>query len=197
MRSTLPTSHGFRPLPDPSAPAYINPLPPSGESHFEANFAFTGTYDCSPFLCVRAALAYRAALGGEAAIRAYCETLAREGGARVAAVLGTEVLDNRTRTMGRCFFANVRLPVDLATCVRVADGRVKEEEVPALVKNWVAKTMVFEYGGFQALIEYGGGWWARLSAMVYLEMADFEWAAGVLKKVSERVEKGDWLEAKV
>ncbi|KAB2577923.1 Hercynylcysteine sulfoxide lyase [Lasiodiplodia theobromae] len=208
MRSTLPTSHGFVPLPDPDAAGeepYINPLPPSGESAFEGNFAFTATLDNSPLLCVSAALAYRQSLGGEAAIRTYCETLARDGGARVAALLGTEVLDNATRTMGRCFFANVRLPLALAVCEEAAaaaapqrerEGKraIAKAEVPALVKNWAARTMVKDYGGFQALIEYGGGWWARLSAMVYLEMADFEWAAGVLKKVCERAERGEWMD---
>ncbi|KAL0264749.1 hypothetical protein SLS55_000700 [Diplodia seriata] len=204
MRSTLPTSHGFIPLPDPAAPAYINPLPPSGESDFEANFAFTGSGDFTPFLCVPAALAYRESLGGEAAIRAYCENLAREGGRRAAQILGTELLDNSSNTLSRCFFANVRLPLALEACEAAAEkaaaAREKEgkrvvtkAEVPALVKNWAAATMVREYGGFQALIEYGGGWWARLSAMVYLEVADFEWAAGVLKEVCERAERGEWL----
>ncbi|OJD32002.1 aminotransferase family protein [Diplodia corticola] len=205
MRSTLPTSHGFRPLPDPtSTDPYINPLPPSvSESDFVANFAFTGSGDCTPFLCVGAALAYRASLGGEAGIRHYCEGLAREGGQRAAKILGTEVLDNATRTMGACFFANVRLPLSLAKCEDVAKARAKarggdvvlaEAEVLARVKNWAAGVMVREYGGFQALIEYGGGWWSRLSAMVYLEVADFEWAAGVLKEVCERAERGEWLD---
>ncbi|EOD49103.1 putative aminotransferase family protein [Neofusicoccum parvum UCRNP2] len=205
IRSTLPTSHGFSPRPVPGAPASINPLPPTGESNFESNFAFTGSGDWSPFLCVGAALAYRASLGGEAAVRSYCSALARQGGARAAALLGTEVLENGAGTLGRCFFANVRLPLDLAACEALAVARAAEraaagkkavarEEVPALVKNWAARTMVMEYGGFQALIEYGGGWWARLSAMVYLEVADFEWAAGVLKKVCERAEEGEWLD---
>ncbi|EKG14199.1 Aminotransferase class V/Cysteine desulfurase [Macrophomina phaseolina MS6] len=205
MRSTLPTSHGFVPRPDPtSTDPYINPLPPSSaeESAFEENFGFFGSRDNSPFLCVAAALEYRRSLGGEQAIRSYCEALAREGGARVAALLGTEVMDNATHTLSRCFFANVRLPVTLAACETAAEVAAAERrkkavdraQVPSLVKNWVARTLVFEYGGFQALIEYGGGWWVRLSAMVYLEMADFEWAAGVLKEVCKRLERGEWLE---
>ncbi|KAF8162479.1 pyridoxal phosphate-dependent transferase [Mycena galopus ATCC 62051] len=201
MRSTLPTSHGFAPLRLPGAPATINPLPPTGESYFEENFAFTGSSDWSAFLCVASALDYRASLGGEAAIRTYCETLAREGGARAAQLLGTEVLENQAGTLGKCFFANVRLPLDLAACEALAAAReaagkkaVGREEVPSLVKNWVAQTTAKDYGGFQAVIEYGGGWWSRLSAVVYVEMADFEWAAGVLKKVCERAEEGQWLD---
>ncbi|KAF7344184.1 putative aminotransferase family protein [Mycena venus] len=205
MRSTLPTSHGFLPRPLPGALPTINPLPPTGESLFEENFAFTGTSDWSPFLCIAPALVYRAALGGEAAIRTYCETLAREGGLRVAALLGTEVLENKTGTLGKCFFANVRLPLDLSVCEALAAVKAEEREtagkkavrreaVPGLVKHWALRTMAKEYGGYQALIEYGGGWWARLSTMVYLEMADFEWAAGVLKKICERAEKGEWLD---
>ncbi|KAF7343030.1 putative aminotransferase family protein [Mycena venus] len=186
MRSTVPTSHGFLP---------------------RQNFAFVGSDDWSPFLCVEPALAYRAALGGEAAIRTYCETLAREGGLRVAALLGTEVLENKAGTLGKCFFANVRLPLDLSACEalvaakageREAAGKkaVGREEVPGLVKNWAARMTAKEYGGVSGADRvWRGGWWVRLSAMVYLEMADFEWAAGVLKKICERAEEGEWLES--
>lgn len=195
MRSSLPTSHGFVPLPSPTGGPYVNPLPPSADSPFETQFAFTGSSDCTPVLCVPAALAYRDALGGDAAIHAYCTRLARDGGARVAALLGTEVLDNEAATLGRCFFANVRLPLSLAACEAQAQAKgVARDVVQAKVKAWAAEVMVREYGGFQALVEYGGGWWARLSAMVYLEMADFEWGAGVLKKICERVERGEWLD---
>jgi hypothetical protein len=31
-----------------------------------------------------------------------------------------------------------------------------------------------------------------LSGQVYLEMADFEWAAETLKKICARVEAGEW-----
>jgi selenocysteine lyase/cysteine desulfurase len=205
MRSTLPTSWGLPPLPaapgDPAITHYPRgPHTAADESWFERNFAFIGSGDFAPYLCVPAALEYRASIGGEAAIRAYCEALAREGGRKVAAVLGTEVLDNSTHTLTRCFLTNVRLPVSLAACQELAaraagEGRAApvRERVSATVKQWIERTTAREYHGFQAVFEYGGGWWVRLSAMVYVDMADFERTAAVLKEVAERAERGDWL----
>ncbi|KAI8636830.1 pyridoxal phosphate-dependent transferase [Parasitella parasitica] len=57
------------------------------------------TLDTSPYLCVEAALKYRESLGGEQAINDYCHGLAVKGGALVADILGTRVLENSTKTL--------------------------------------------------------------------------------------------------
>src|SRR6059058_1238395 len=53
IRTTYPTSHGFRTItsPDPSAPIR-NPLPPDGKSPFVSLFQFVATADNTPYYCV-------------------------------------------------------------------------------------------------------------------------------------------------
>ncbi|KAJ4364708.1 hypothetical protein N0V83_009305 [Neocucurbitaria cava] len=114
IRSTLPTSHGF----EPHSATIGSPFPksafvPGGKSKHTANFEFVGTIDNAPYLCVPAALAWRASLGGETAIRNYCQTLAQQGGQHVANSLGTEVMDNGSKTLTQCAMVNIRLPISL------------------------------------------------------------------------------------
>jgi selenocysteine lyase/cysteine desulfurase len=204
MRSTLPTSWGLPPLSTAPGPHHPRgPHTPADESAFERNFGFIGSGDFAPYLCVPAALEYRASLGGEAAIRDYCERLAREGGQKAAEMLGTEVLDNSTHTLTKCFFANVRLPISLSVCEELAakaeaEGKkaVAKDRVLATVGKWIERTTEAEYHSFQAVFGYRGGWWVRLGAVVYVEMADFEKTARALKEVSERAERGEWLGGK-
>jgi hypothetical protein len=59
------------------------------------------------------------------------------------------------------------------------------------VKQWMVQTLISDHKTFVMLFPYGNRFWARLSAQVYLEMEDFEWAAQTLKAVCERVAKGD------
>jgi selenocysteine lyase/cysteine desulfurase len=168
-----------------------NPLPPSKKSPYITNFEFVGTIDNAPYLCIPKGLEYRESIGGEAAIYAYNHKLAREAGQRVAKILGTEVLENKEGTLGNCCFTNVKLPLKLEEVISVAN--IKEIGVPVVV--WVGETLVKEYGTFMALIFYGNAWWVRLSAQIYLELEDFEWAAAKLKEVCERVMKGEFLQA--
>ncbi|KAF2401698.1 PLP-dependent transferase [Trichodelitschia bisporula] len=180
MRSTLPTSHGFEPAPREGVAAPKNPLPKSSKSTFVTNFEFVGTIDNAPYLCVPAALKYRAELGGEDAIYAYLEKLAREGGALVAKELGTEVLENKAGTLQRCAFANVRLPLARADVEKWAE-KGNEPGVEIRVIGHLERRAMDEFDTFFAICWYAGAWWVRLSAQVYLDIADFEWAASVLK----------------
>ncbi|KAI9868752.1 MAG: hypothetical protein M1813_004603 [Trichoglossum hirsutum] len=194
IRSSLPTSHGFIPL--PSAPTgdgitpIHSPFPPSGKSPFVTLFEFVGTIDNAPYLCIPAALRFRRDVcGGEDRIREYCTRLAREAGKLVADALGTEVLDNRTGTLTRCCFANVRLPLDVGT--DASRGHVLHADVPR-VTEYIARVLVDDYNTFIAVMFYAGNWWVRLSAQIYLELKDFEWCVGVLREVCERVRKREY-----
>ncbi|KAF1992214.1 PLP-dependent transferase [Aulographum hederae CBS 113979] len=214
LPSTLPTSHGYTPTPSSAStsPSKINnPLPPSTKSPFETNFEFVGTLDNTPYLCVPAALAWREKMGGEDAILTYCHALAEKAAYRMAELLGegSGVLQNEGGTLlGRCCLANVRLPLEPRRVIEVAAAAVKrkrgngdaevgeeigEGEIGGLVTSWMCRTFVDDYDTFMALIFYGGAWWIRISAQIYLEMKDFEWAAGVLKKMCERVMEGEFL----
>jgi len=195
MRSTLPTSHGF----EPANAKIASPLPKSAfvdakKSAYISNFEFVGTIDNTPYLCLPAALAWRENLGGEDVIREYCWTLAREGAKLLAKELGTEVLENETGTLGRCCLSNVRLPISVSGAKQYATkAGIDEAEVGGAVRDWMSKTLIDDYGTFMQSLFYGGAWWVRLSGQVYLEMGDMEWAAQTLKKVCERVEKGEWV----
>jgi selenocysteine lyase/cysteine desulfurase len=89
IRTCLPTSHGYQYLSAPPGPTCKTP--------FVHLFEFVTTIDYTPYICIHSALDFRKRIcGGEEEIRKYCWEMARVGGKRVAEVLGTEVLDNKT-----------------------------------------------------------------------------------------------------
>lgn len=192
IRTTLPTSHGFM----PSKGKINSPLPKSTDpkkTPFISNFEFVGSIDNAPYLCVPEGLKFRESLGGEKVIREYIQKLVYEGTHHIAKVLGTSVLDNSTQTLTQCCMANVLLPIDLVKAKEHAKAAVvEEEEVGGVVRDWISKVLIDDYNTFIPSLFFGDKWWARLSGQVYLEMADFEYSAGVLKEVCERVEKGEW-----
>jgi selenocysteine lyase/cysteine desulfurase len=189
IRSTLPTSHGFRPLPNNSG-SINNPLPPSTKSDFVTNFEFVGTIDNSPYICVPAALKFRESItwqgkSGEDAIVSFTQNQAREAGKLVAEILSTEVMQNQEGTLTRCSFANVRLPLDPTT---LAGG---DTQKAIKIAQWISATLVDEYNTFIAIIFYEGAYWVRLSAQIYLTRDDWKWAGDVLRQVCQRVSKGE------
>lgn len=149
-------------------------------------FDFVGTVDNTRYLCVPAALKFRQEVcGGEEAIMKYCVDLAREGGDRVASILGTEVMDDSAGTLRDCAFANIRLPLDVGE----GEGQIKAEQAD-LVAPWIARQAVDLETVFAGR-RYRR--WVRLSAQVSLEMEDFVWAGNTLKELSARIQKGDHL----
>lgn len=211
IRSTVPTSHGFAPRAradngDDNTPGEekkkkerVQPEPPR-KSAFVQAFQSFGTVDNAPYLCVADSLKWREeVLGGEERIRTEMTALAREGGQKIADILGTKVLDNATRSMTRCSMVNVALP--LAIQREKGDSTPDEElasrptfpksEIPVII-GWIQRKLVDEYNTFVSLYAYRGRWWARASAQVYVELKDFEWVGGVLKELCERVVKGEY-----
>jgi selenocysteine lyase/cysteine desulfurase len=165
------------------------------KSAWVANFEFVGTIDNSPYLCIPAALKWRESVcGGEKAILQYCHQLAKDAAKRTAEMLGTEVMENSTGTLTDCCLSNVRLPLKFEEVANIAaKAGIEEDEVGVLVRNWISKTLVEEYDTFMAVMFYGGGWWVRWSAQVYLELDDFEWGAEKLKELCGKVMKGEFM----
>ncbi|CAN8101798.1 unnamed protein product [Discula destructiva] len=94
IKTTFPTSGGYEP------PEVRSEM--TSSEYFVGLFVKVSTNDTTPYVCVPAALQFRRDVcGGEDNIREYCECLAREGGARMAEMLGTEVLENKSQTLGR------------------------------------------------------------------------------------------------
>ncbi|CCO29651.1 putative aminotransferase C660.12c [Rhizoctonia solani AG-1 IB] len=81
IRSTFPTSHVYSSF-------------KSGKKlDVPTQFEWTGTIDFVPFLSVKFALEFREAIGGEKKIDDYCHLLAVKGGARLAEMFKTRVME--------------------------------------------------------------------------------------------------------
>ncbi|KAI1101683.1 PLP-dependent transferase [Jackrogersella minutella] len=177
IKTSVPTSHGYV----STSGSRFNPLPKGHPSVFVNNFQFVGTLDTSPYLCTKYAIEWRErVLGGEAKIQGYIQTLAREGGKKVAEILGTEVLDNKSGSMSRCATTNVALPLN--------------QEEAAKASNWMLERMMSDYKTFIPLFMHNGRPWVRISAQIYLDIQDFEWAGQILLELSERVKRGEYKE---
>ena len=197
IRSSLPTSWGFvpAPKPKPSSPHHevlkeiTLAKPAFAQSPFVAMFEYVGTIDNTNYLCVSSALSFRSTIcGGEDKIMSYCRELARTGGDRAAEILGTYVMDNSTHTLRDCAFAMVRLPLDIGE----GKGMVGERDEKA-VAPWIARRAAEEWHTYFAIGLYQEQWWWRISAQVYLEIADVEWGARTLAGLCERIQSGEWL----
>ncbi|ORY59643.1 pyridoxal phosphate-dependent transferase [Pseudomassariella vexata] len=231
IRSTVPTSHGYV----SKMPKRANPLPVGRKSAFVKNFEWMGTIDNSPYICVKDAIDWREqVLGEERGIREYMQNLAREGGKRVAEILGTEVMENRKGTLTQCAMVNVALPFRINTSASKTDSTASpkgerlgtsnarnsgeisisesikielslrggaeadeywlpEEEVLG-VTEWMQETLIRDYKTFVVVYPHGHRLWTRLSAQVYLDLEDFEWAGHTLHELCQRVAKGEYLD---
>ena len=69
---------------------------------------------------------------------------------------------------------------------------IHENDVPIHIE-WMHKTLTDEYHTSVTIYEYDGRLWTRISGQIYLELKDFEWLAGVLKALFERVRAGESL----
>ncbi|KAK1659744.1 pyridoxal phosphate-dependent transferase [Colletotrichum godetiae] len=186
IRTTLTTSHGFRP---PAARQVFDPMPSSGETNpMVKQFEYFGTIDNAPYCCIETALNFREKFcGGEDAIWTYCTDLAREAGRILVESLGTETFGIPEEE--RVFFAHVRLPVKVGDDASAA--HVSLSDVPA-VTEWINRQFVETYLTYLSLLFYRGSWWARLSVAVYVDIEDCRYIAKVLKELSERVQRGEY-----
>lgn len=187
IRTTLPTSHGFQPR---KKGLVHDAMPSSAESNpMVKQFEYFGTMDGAPYCCIEEALRFfNVVCGGHEAVQAYCTDLARRAEELFVETLGTESFGIREEE--RVFFAHVRMPIEVGDDHQDC-GQVPERDV-ALVTDWMHKTFTDDYRTYIYLLYYRGGWWARMSAAVYVDWEDCEHAARVLKEVSERVRKGEY-----
>lgn len=197
IRSSLPTSFSFVPRPTKQQngdAAHANG-PADQNSDLAATFAFVGTSDTLPYLTVPEALKWRREVcGGEEKIRSYCTNLAREGGHRVAEILGTSVLDNKEHSLTNCCMVNVLLPLSFGGNGE-SDGNIVKPTpgIEGTVSDWIQRTLISEYKTYLPVFFFQGAWWTRLSGQVYLDIDDFEWAGRVLLEVCGRVGNGEFL----
>lgn len=201
VKTTYPTSHGYEPPWNrPADSSRGGPASGSGNdsdddknavtAYFQTLFVDVATLDNTMFCVVPRAIRMRQEVwGGEAAIRAYCHGLARDAGARVAALLGTELLRDREGRVLECCLSNVRLPLRFSDD---APGAIPAADGPA-VRQWLVDRYFGEYDTYiQTMWDAPRAqMWVRLSAQVYLALEDFEWGAKVLLELCERLDK-EW-----
>ena len=187
IRSSVPTSHGFKPVPREGQRIINNPFPPAIGTAFQELFGFVGTTNNDQYLTVETALEFREKVcGGEDEIIEYCIELARKGGDRVAEAFGTEVLDNKSGTLRNCAFANVRLPLEYGD----EEGKIPVEDygkVAQFIASESAKAQTF----FAIIFLHGAHWW-RISTQAYLDMDDIEWAIDTMKEILKRAQDGGY-----
>ncbi|KAI0887982.1 aminotransferase family protein-like protein [Annulohypoxylon maeteangense] len=184
IRTTYPTAEGYQ----PTAQREMQ----SQRSYFVNLFEKVSTIDTTPYICVIEASKFREQVcGGEKRICDYCINMAKEGGELMATILGTDVLENNTGTLRSCCFTNVRLPLEVTEEPGEGRhiGRVPVTEAKA-VADWITIKSVEEFDTFIATRYYAGAFWVRISSQIYLDRADFEWAAHVLLDLCNRVRKG-------
>ncbi|KAI1124233.1 aminotransferase family protein-like protein [Nemania abortiva] len=192
IKTSYPTDGRF--LPE----AERKDVPPA--KYFGSLFEHVSTIDTSPYLCVLEALKFRNEIcGGEEQVRAYSIGLAKEGGELMAELMDTEVLKSKTGNQEECCFTNVRLPLDVdqeADDASATQGKSRILPGEAdLVANWMTERSVNEFDTYIAVRYYAGAFWTRLSGQIYLDRADFAWAAGVLLELCARARRGDWRRA--
>ncbi|KAI1800364.1 putative aminotransferase family protein [Daldinia bambusicola] len=189
IRTTLPTSHKFRPRKELGSRQKTTKSEEEEEARlFAEMFDFTGTDDTTAWLCVQAAIDFRDKVcGGDAAIKKYCHDVAQRSAEAAAEILGTSIMDTPGSCMRDCFFANVRLPLELGT-----DGPGKVDPAHAdKVCDWFKETGSRESGMYFQTEFYRNVWWWRISGMVYVDVDDFKRGAEVLKGLCERVRNGE------
>ncbi|KAK0766332.1 hypothetical protein N5P37_000053 [Trichoderma harzianum] len=194
LPTTLATSHGYS---SQSGEHSIRPEPPykpKDKSFFVNNFEFTGTRDYAPNLCVKDAVKYRKeVLGGEERILSYLWDLNKKGSKLVAEKLGTEVLENSKGTLTNCSMANISVPLWRGDKSEAKEGDVV---VPAedgdRIVVWMMSTMASDYKTIVPMFWLGNRFFVRISAQIYLDLEDYEFGAETLKKLVERVGKGEY-----
>ncbi|KAI8641624.1 pyridoxal phosphate-dependent transferase [Parasitella parasitica] len=144
-------------------------------STFKSEF-IPPTIDTSNYMCVEEALKYRASLGGEETIREYTHNIAVEGGAFVAKMLGTQVLENSTNTL-TASMVNVELPPFTTT--------LPDSEVGA----FIMKKLIYEHHTMAATYKNNGKWYTRFCGQVYIDLDDFEHAGKALLVILEELNK--------
>ncbi|KAG6826646.1 hypothetical protein H0H92_014991 [Tricholoma furcatifolium] len=137
----------------PTSASYVSP---PGDT-FVAQFQYNGCVDYANYYSVLEALKFRTWMGGEDAIHNYCHNLAVEGGAVLARILGTEVMDpdgSLTWDM-----VNVKLPY---------------YEGPSSAISRRFTELMFEKNAYSVPFYHNGFWWTRCSAQIWNDISDFE-----------------------
>ncbi|KAJ6554374.1 pyridoxal phosphate-dependent transferase [Mycena capillaripes] len=167
VKSSFPTSKLYV---SPSARAF------PGESFIE-QYNWNGTIDFVPPLSITAALEFREWLGGEDKINGYCHDMAVRGGAHLAAIFGTRVLDETGEFTLNMVNVQIPLPPNIKPSNEINSLFHQKMLAPTNRKTKVSASIFY----------HNGTWWARCSAQIWTELGDFELLGSVLAEVCREV----------
>ncbi|CAE6409609.1 unnamed protein product [Rhizoctonia solani] len=148
IRSGFPASHAYASL-------------KSGKKvDMAAQFEWTGTIDFVPFLSIKYALDFRKAVGGEKKINDYCHSLAVKGGARLAEMLKTRVMETEENEL-TANMVNVQLPLQLPK-------GITPKEIGKIL-TLITNRLLDDYNAFAATYVHDNHLWTRSSAQIWNE----------------------------
>lgn len=124
-------------------------------------FTFIGTQDFSPYLAITAAYEFRQKLGGEKAIRQYCDTLAIAVGKKASTQWGTSVLG----TAGAMVTVELPIPEDF---LHSASADQKQQLFQLICDHPLTR------GTYVPPAYHNGKMYVRFSAQVYNELEDYQ-----------------------
>ncbi|KAI8618381.1 pyridoxal phosphate-dependent transferase [Chytriomyces sp. MP71] len=152
-------------------------------------FHGAGTTDMSRYLSVPSALAFRAWIGGEAAIMAYNHELAVKGGRVVAKILESRVMQGpgtlEEETHGDALYGamvNVEVPMGAKAVVEASEG------ADAFLAG-LGNVLLEKCNAACNVFKHGETWWIRLCAREYLNEQDFRRMGELLY---DALNKGIW-----
>ena len=99
-----------------------------------------------------------------------------EGGQLVADILGTQVMENSTKTL-TTNMVTVELPP------------FKTSKSDAEVANFYLDKAIYEYNTMFPAFKASGKWWVRLSGAVYLDLDDFKQVGEILLAITASLDK--------
>ena len=172
LHTSFPTSWGFAPKKGLCRNQFSQTE--GRQTPFETLFESFGTMDYSAFLCIPAALRFRRASGGEVEIMQYNTQLAQNGGAIMARILGTKILENAEGTLTKgCSMVNVLLPLNLHEL----------EGSPSIIIDWISRSLIQKYRTFVPVFEHARVLWVRVSGQIYLCENDFVFLGKALRAI--------------
>ncbi|KAF7373807.1 Aminotran-5 domain-containing protein [Mycena sanguinolenta] len=167
VKSSFPTSRMYISPSDRTFPA----------QSFIEQYNWNGTIDFVPPLSITAALEFRQWLGGEEAINGYCHDMAMRGGAHLASIFGTRVLDETGEFTCNMVNVQIPLPPDVQPSDQVINLFNHKMLAPTNCKTKVSVN----------IFHHNGAWWARCSVQIWTELSDFELLGTVLAEVCREV----------
>ncbi|CAO1635773.1 unnamed protein product [Parajaminaea phylloscopi] len=182
--TSVPTSWGYRTKAQRLAQSEAEP-----GLDFVYNWTDPGTDDFTSFLTLDAAMTFQSErLGGEERVRKYNRSLALLGGHRVSQILGTEVLETSPEPTLTASMVNVRLPLATRT---IGTDPVEWLRGSGGGEQFFFDTLTDDFATNVPVLVHNKAIYARLSAQVWLDLDDFEYAGRALKEVCRRVEAGE------